>query len=281
MAFATYKIHPRNISFEKSDLKRLADFITQKTNETKEAHTHDLNFEGQTADQRTDTLRTLDEAYKIAVFVYGAEGEELLVHDASIFDAPEFPEKLTRLTIDTFIPFRNRTNFAPRNGIRVDLDFSSSKILDWQSNLSGPTPNLSEALIQGIDENWRAAAIAHLQRLFQGRKNYRGFLHAAFTYDKYLWLLFMPLYFYGLIILEPKIDQFFGPTSAFLKAAIYVYSFFVFVNLYRVFIGYIRWTFQSIELKGARSTQQKHRRFLAFLATAIIIPIAIALLTGK
>jgi hypothetical protein len=280
MTFATYKVHPRNISFEKSDLKRLADFVTQKTAETKEAHKQNLNFEGQTGEQQADILRTLDEAYKITIFVYGAEGEQLLVHDSTIFDAPEFPEKLTRLTIDTIIPFRNRTNFAPRNGIRIDLDFSSSKILDWQSNLSGPTPNLSEALIQGVDDNWRAAMIAHLQKLFHGRKNYRGFLHAPFTYDTYLWLFFMPVYFYSLIILEPKIDHFLGQASAFLKAAIYIYSFFVFVNLYRVLIGYIRWTF-PIELKGAQSTQQKHRRFWAFLITAVAIPLAITLLTGK
>ena len=138
MTFATYKISPRNISFEKSDLRKLTDFIAQKTNETKEAHKQSLNFEGQTDEQKAELLKTLDEAYTIAVFVYGTEGEELIVHDSAIFDAPEFPEKLTRLTIDTIIPFRNRTNFGPRNGIRIDLDFSSSKILDWQSNLSGP-----------------------------------------------------------------------------------------------------------------------------------------------
>jgi hypothetical protein len=88
MAFATYKIFPRSISIEKSDLKKLIDFIVQKTNETKEAHKQNLNHDGQTEEQKTDLIKTLDEAYVTAVFVYGVEGEEFIVYDSNIIDAP-------------------------------------------------------------------------------------------------------------------------------------------------------------------------------------------------
>lgn len=282
MGFATYKMSPRNISLEKSDLKKLIDYTLQKTRETHDAHKRDLKLDGQTEEQKKSINTTLDEAYKIAVFVYGVEGEELLVHDSTIIDQPEFPDQLTRLTIDSFIPFQNRTNgLNPRNGVRINLDFSSAKVLDWQSNVSGPTPNLSEVTIQGVDDDWRTAMHSFLQKLFRARANYRGFLHAAFTYDIYLWLVFMPIYFYGMVVLGNLIDHFLVTISTALKVAIYVYSFFVFANLYRALLGYIRWTFQSIELKGVRSTQYKHRRFWGFLATAIILPIIIGLLTGR
>ena len=163
--------------------------------------------------------------------------------------------------------------------MRVDLDFSSSRIVDWQSNLSGPTPNASEVLIQGLDDDWRAAMLSFLQRLFASHKNHRGFLHAAFTYDIYLWLLFMPLYFYGMIVLDSHIERLLGGVPSALRIAVYVYSFFVFANLFRVLLGYVRWTFQSIELKGVPSTQQKHRRFWGFLATAVLFPLVIKLFT--
>jgi hypothetical protein len=213
--------------------------------------------------------------------IYLGSSMSLSIYDSNIIDAPEFPDRLTRLTVDTFLPFRNRTNFAPRNGGRVDLHFSSSKILDWQSNISGPTPNASEIVIQGVDDGWRASVHAYFQRLFASRKNYRGFLHAAFTYDAYLWLIFIPFYFYAIVALDSQIDNLFVRIPTVLKAAMYIYSFFVFANLYRVLIGYIRWTFQSIELTGVPSTQQKHRRFWGFLITVIIAPILIAMFVGR
>jgi len=77
MVFATYKIQPRNVSCEKVELKRLIDYVIQKTRETHDAHRRDLNLEGQTDDEKNATYKTLDEAYRAAVFVYGAEGEEL------------------------------------------------------------------------------------------------------------------------------------------------------------------------------------------------------------
>lgn len=282
MAFATYKIQPRNISFEKSDLKKLIDYIVQKTKETHDAHKRDLNLEKHSEEEKTSILNTLSEAYSVAVFFYGSDGEELLVHDSTIIDAPEFPDRLSRLTIDTFIPFRNRTNgLAPRNGVRIDLDFSSSKILDWQSNISAPTPNLSEVTIQGMDDDWRTAVHSFLQKLFRAHANYRGFLHAAFTYDTYLWLLFMPAYFYGMTQFDKFGDHILSGVSTPIKIALYVYTFFVFANLYRVLIGYVRWTFQSIELANVRSTQSKHRRFWGFLVTAIVLPLALSILVGK
>jgi hypothetical protein len=216
------------------------------------------------------------------VFIYGASGEELIVYDSGIIETPEFPDRLTRLTVDTFIPFRNRTNgYNPSNGVRIDLDFTSPRIVDWQFNVSGPTPNSSEVLIQGHDDGWRAAILSFLQRLFAARSNHRGFLHAAFTYDIYLWLLFMPVYFYGVIQLDGRMDSLFSSVATPIRVAVYVYTFFIFANLYRLLIGYIRWTFPSIELKDVRSTQTKHRRFWGFLATAIIIPVLLSAAIGK
>lgn len=281
MAFATYKLTPRDVSLDKSDIKRLVDFVINKTNEAKEIHKANLNLEGQTDEQKADIYKTLDEAYRAAIFIYGTEGEEFLVYDSGIFDAPEFPDLLTRVAVDTFIPFRNRTNLAPFNGMRIDLDFSSSKILDWHSNLSGPTPNASEVVVQGHDDGWRAATLAYMQKLFRSRKNHRAFLHAPFTYDVYLWLLFAPIFFCSLILSEYRIDVAMSGISTFLRAAIYVYTFFVFANLYRILLGYVRWTFQSVELTGVQSTQQKHRRFWAFLISAIILPIILSTVLGR
>lgn len=282
MAFATYKITPRNISLEKSDLKRLIDYVAQKTRESIDTQKREINFNELNEEQRANINRLLDEASRPAVFVYGSDGEELLVYDSGIIDAPEFPERLLRITIDSFIPHQTRTNGSPpRNGIRIDLDFSSAKILDWQSNVSAPTQNKSEVIIQGIDDDWRAAAHSFLHKMFASRANHRNFLHAAFTYDVYLWLIFMPVYFFGMIKSDYLVDRFMGDIHTALKIALYVYSFFVFVNLYRLLIGYIRWTFQSLELKNVQSTQAKHRQFWMFLVTAIIIPIFLAVIIGK
>ncbi len=282
MAFATYKMTPRNISLEKGDLKRLIDYVAQKTRESIESQKREINFEDLNEEQRESVIRTLDEASKPAVFVYGSDGEELLVYDSSIIDAPEFPERLLRITIDSFIPYQTRMNGThPRNGMRIDLDFSSAKILDWQSNVSAPTQNQSEVIIKGLDDDWRAAVHSFLHKMFTSRANHRNFLHAAFTYDVYLWLIFMPIYFLGMIKLDYFVDRFIGDIHTALKVAFYVYSFFVFVNLYRVFIGYIRWTFQSLELKNVQSTQSKHRKFGMFLVSAIIIPVLLTILMGK
>jgi len=282
VSFGTYKMAPRHLSLEKGDLKRLIDFIIQQTRESREAHRKELNLANESDESKAAIHNMLEEAYRVAVFVYGADGEELIVYDSNIIDAPEFPDRLTRLTIDTFIPYRNRiSGSSPRNAVRVDLDFSSSGILDWQSNVSGPTPNFSEVLIQGIDDNWRSAMLSFLQKLFRKRANFRGFLHAPFTYDLYLWLIFIPIYFYGMIVFEERIDKLLGNAPIALKAAIYLYAFVVFANLYRILIGYVRWTFQSIELKNVPSTQHKHRRFWAFLATAILIPLLLRLASPK
>jgi hypothetical protein len=140
VTFATYKIQPRNISLEKADLKKLIDYVGQKVKETRDRHKNETKFEGQSEQDKASILKTLDDAYQTATFFYAPEGEELLVYDSAIIDAPEFPERLTRFTIDTFIPFRNRTGLAPRNGIRIDLDFSSSKIMDYAARQSSSFP---------------------------------------------------------------------------------------------------------------------------------------------
>jgi len=100
--FVTYKLSPRNVSFEKADLKRLTDYIVQKNREAHDIHRNSINFDTISAEQRDPIWQTLEEAYQTAIFIYG-DGEELLVYNSTIFDSPEFPEVISRVSIDTFI----------------------------------------------------------------------------------------------------------------------------------------------------------------------------------
>ena len=278
MAWRSYKLAPRNISLEKGDLKRLIDYVIQLTSETRTAHAGSINFSELSEVEVARVNSQLDQAYKAAVFIYGNEGEELLVNDSTIFDQPQFPEVVNRITIDTLIPYQFvDNNRSPRNGVRIDLDFSSSQVLDWQNSVSAPTANTSAITIQGQDESYTGGLLRHLQGLFRRRRNFRNALHAPFSYDFYLWLIAVPIYFWGLIAFDDRIDQLLGGVPLPIRIAIYLYSFVVATNVYRLAIGYIRWTFQTVELTDVRTTQRRHRKFWFFLASAILLPIILRL----
>jgi hypothetical protein len=62
--------------------------------------------------------------------------------------------------------------------------------------------------------------------------------------------------------------------STMIKAAIYVYVFFVGLNLFRIFFSYSRWVFPKIELESDRSSPLRHRGIWGAIVLAVALPLA-------
>jgi hypothetical protein len=82
-------------------------------------------------------------------------------------------------------------------------------------------------------------------------------LHAGAIYDVGLYLVGFPFSLWAVYRVSDLLKSLALPTI--IEAAIYVYTFFLGVNLFRLMFTYSRWVFPKIDLESESSSPFRHR----------------------
>ena len=158
----------------------------------------------------------------------------------------------------------------PLNAFELQLDFSKPPLLDSSNLVSSPTQNLSTLTIDGDRDSWVASISDAVMGIIDNRRNKRTFLHRAFVYDFGLLLLGFPAGVYACWRLSGLIENHLGSINTFLSAAAYLYVVVAIAWAYRIFFGYTKWAFPTVELTESKDAAKKHRAFWYLLAAGIL-----------
>jgi len=145
--------------------------------------------------------------------------------------------------------------------------------------VSSPTPNSSKLTMQGDRDSWVASILDAVMGIVDNRRTKRTWIHRAFVYDIGLLLLGIPAGLYICWKLSDPIQKHIDSISAFLSTAVYIYIFLLVIWAYRIFFGYTKWAFPSVELKEGTDVAKKHRHFWWAITIAIIAQAVWAVLT--
>ena len=66
------------------------------------------------------------------------------------------------------------------------------------------------------------------------------------------------------------IEKYLGSIHSFLSDAAYLYIVLAMASAYRIFFGYTKWAFPSVELKEFEGIAKRHRAFWYVIATGIV-----------
>jgi hypothetical protein len=158
----------------------------------------------------------------------------------------------------------------PRNGVKLFFDFKKAPLIDWRNIVSAPTPNESKIEVRGYSATWVAAVFQGVLDRLHTENNWRQYIHAPFSYDVGLFILGLPLAFYVLSSTTRLLGDSPDALDPFVKYAFYLYIFLFTLVFFRLLLGYTRWVFPILELRGEHDISKVHRRFWYTVMTGII-----------
>lgn len=156
------------------------------------------------------------------------------------------------------------------NTFELFLDFSKPPLLDSKNPVSIPTLNGSNLSISGHKDAWVALIEEAVVGITKKRRNRRTWLHRAFMYDTGQLLLGLPAGLYICWKLSGFIDNHLGTINLFLSSVAYVYIILLVLYAYRIFFGYTKWAFPTVELEESRDNARTHRSFWYAILLSII-----------
>lgn len=254
----------------RDDLKRLFDIIDEKRKEeAQQILTALTKLPTEDDDQFEARKKRVRDALVTLVSITAPDGEMVTGNTRDFFDSVAIPERVQSVVIDTSNAPKAALNFAPTNNVSVFLDFSRPPLLNFGVIASAPTPNASNYKIVASAEPWATSLNARLHGFFSERKTACGWLHKSGCYDALLIFFGVPLALWASYRVGA---EFVAPTMPnVLVTAIYVYLFFLLLNLFRALFSYTRWVFPLVELRSPRATwSQRHRVFWAAVMLGVV-----------
>lgn len=265
------------LSITKDDLRRLCDILQGNLNEAVNLEIQNLN-RGQLSNQEYEKSKdTIRDGYILRLTVRSLNGPELYGTVDEIFNSRNFPDEITDVYINSQTVLKV-LNFTPRNSFEILLDFTRPEIFKFTVQPSEPTHNVSQLSVQGYDTSWVNGLYHELQSFINSREASLDFLHRHSVYDYLLWPLGIPIGFWVCFRLSPMIQTFQLKTSTFLSAALYVYIFFIVLNIFRALFAYFRWVFPLVEYKHEKNRAMAHRAFLSTLSIGLLIALVVDVL---
>jgi hypothetical protein len=123
--------------------------------------------------------------------------------------------------------------------------------------------------VTGQSEAWCTSLSARLEEFFCERKTSVDWLHRPNAYDGLLMVVGVPLTLWGAYRIGHPVCLAVHLPSA-LETAVYVYGFFLCLNVFRWMFSYARWVFPKIELASERSTARRHRALWATVTVGVV-----------
>lgn len=201
-----------------------------------------------------------EQACQITITIFGRDGESLFGYGIEPFESPNIPDSIQSVYMTNSTAYHAITGRNPTNSFELLLDFSTPPLIDNNNPVSDPTPNTSMLTVQGDRDSWVASIQQLIMNLLEKRSNRRRLLHIAHIYDLGLLLLGLPSAIYLCWRLANFVEINLGSLNSFLAVAAYIYIVLFVLFIYRVFFGYTRWAFPTVELKENADKSRIHRK---------------------
>jgi hypothetical protein len=255
----------------KNDLVTIYRRLQEKTQDAAELEVRDWVKPDDDSGQFDDTVNWVKGLFVVSVTIEGVNGEKYFGNDEAIFNSPNLPDRIASVYFDTGSRHRGlNQNRNPLNWASVLLDFTKPPRFDLNNPVSSPTPNNSNIHVHGNDHSWVNTVFQTVMDLIEERRNdpIRGWIHNSHVYDILLWLVAMPLTFAVLNRASGNVEALGLPTI--FSAAIYIYLFVVFTNLFRFFFSYTKWVWPKVQLEHPRDHSSAHRFWWAGVSASLI-----------
>jgi hypothetical protein len=225
-----------------------------KTNDETQEH-----FEGRCLKARN--------AFVTTVQIKGGSAEVVTGHGEAFFESGLLPERIISVEYDTAFSPKAHLNFTPNDRVSVLLDFSRPTIFG-RGLPSEPTPNNSNWFVTAQTESWSTSVSTRLEQFFAERTTSIEWLHRPNTYDALLIVMGFPLALWGAYRIGHPISARLLLSPA-LETGLYVYAFFLSLNVFRWMFSYARWVFPKVDLDYGKSRAGKHRAIWAAVAIGL------------
>ena len=262
----------RSISLSWSDVIRIFERLLRHVNEQADQEIGQfVKPESQTEAQfEAYKEKTRADAFRITVTIRGRDNESLFGDDVELFHSSNLPDVISLIYMTNAVAYKGVAGIKPLNAFELQLDFSKPPLLDSSNLVSRPTQNLSHLTVDGDRDSWVASISDAVMGVIDNRRNKRTWVHRAFVYDFGLLLLGLPAGLYGCWRLSGLIENYLGSINSFLSAAGYLYVVVAIAWAYRIFFGYTKWAFPTVELIDGKDSAKKHRAFWYLIATGIL-----------
>lgn len=279
-AFRTFK--PPACRLSRADLKVLFRLLSQKAGEVTARVVAELPEAGPQGQTREDMTTYVRDLLLMRASIEGTRGEQVSgVSDPAALDEDQLTFHLKRITFDNSSTLKARFNNFPDNWVRVQLDFDTPPLFDLSNLSNEPTPNESLITVAGKDTTWVTGVFTELQHFFDSRRKHRGWLHAKQSYDLLLMFVGLPFTFRLLHFISRGYGAWLTSLAPTLSVAVYIYLFFVFLYVFRISFGIVRWLYPLVELEGTRSrTRVAVTAFLAVVTGALTLDIVKGLIVA-
>lgn len=243
------------------DVKRLFDIIEEKQQEQAQIIIAQLakqqnEDDNQFVERRTRVIRSL----VTTISMTGPNGETVMGNTRSLLDSAAVPERIVQIYFDTSTAPTALLKITPNNRASLLLDFSRPSLVTFGVTPSAPTPNNSNYSIFGDSEPWVTSLAARVREFFIERKTNIGWFHKSGCYDILLVFIGVPAALWGCYRLGSLLPT--AKLPAILITSVYVYLFFLVLNIFRILFSYTRWVFPLVELHNPQASwPQRHRKF--------------------
>jgi hypothetical protein len=268
----------RSFSTDRAELRKILELLQERAYAAAEIEEKHLNrLQAQTDEQFEQAKRELREGFRLFITLSGTDGTKLTGSIEDIFDSPNFPDEVKDLFFSTDIPLQ-KYNYYPRNKMTMFLDFGRPAVLNFSILPSQETQNESNIEVSGSDATWVNGVFQEFISYVSRHPSTIPWLHRHTVYDVLVWILGLPVGFWICSKASHPIEIKLSTYSPFLRSALYVYIFFVSLNLLRLAFHYARWIWPLTEFRSERSKSLKHKAIFVAICSSIGLSILYDLL---
>ncbi|MFZ1962982.1 MAG: hypothetical protein WAU78_05860 [Roseiarcus sp.] len=263
------KVPLRAMVLDKGDLKKLYRIINDKQSEFRDRFMPILAIQpNETQDDFNARKKRVFEAFVTSMTIQRTNGEYLHGNNEQFLDEDNLPDQIQSILFTTSSVPRT-LGIEPVSRIVLFLDFTRPPLFNLSRLPSQPTANESNFEVASDSESLFAASRARLVDFFNERKARVNWLHGGAVYDFSVFVAGIPIGILAVYCASEVVNRF-TSLSNIVAAAIYIYVFFLALNVFRILFMYSRWVFPKIELKSERSSPFRHRVVWAGITIAVV-----------
>jgi hypothetical protein len=256
-------------SLNKEDVRKLLDILQEWNNKAEEYELKRLENVINDSDNPEEYFKQLKEGFQLHLTATATDHQQIYGTIEEVFSSTNFPEQILTVYAHSKIILEVRYNYIIHNSFELMLDFCKQPIFNVSIKASDPTPNNSHFEAAGYDSTWVNGIFHEVGNFFKKKSKSLSWLHQSYVYDLMLLVLGIPICFWACFKLSTLVDKF-ATFSIFVKSALYVYVFFVVINLLHFAFRYGRWIWPLVEYQTVDNKSFKHRKILGAIILGLI-----------
>lgn len=262
------KLPIRTFSVSRETLRGFIEVLQQRCDGALQLELAVLPTSGKPAQEVAQAQQILKDGYRLFLTITGHDGSQLNGELADIFESPNFPSNIATVFFDSASRLKLRENFTTRNSLSLFLDFRRPAVLDFRLMPSQETLNESNFCARGIDPTWVHGVFHEVESFIIEHNSSGAWLHRHTVYDVLVWLIGLPLAFWMTFRASPLALKVLP--SEFLRAAFYVYVWFITLVAFRTMFHYARWLWPLVEYRRPETNVVAHRAFWSAILVGVI-----------